>query len=242
MRKVTSIHADCVAAIAGWITGGLYPPGSTLPIEPALCSELGVSRTVVREAVKTLVAKGLLTTGPRVGTRVQPKSSWNLYDPDVIDWRFAAGVDEALLRDVIDLRLTFEPAGCEFAARRATADDLARIELAYADMAAAVEGRGPYFVADIDFHTSLLAAAHNQFFAALSPLITAILKVSIRLSVRNRDGAAASLPLHRAVADAIAARDSEGARLAMRRLILGAREDIDRGGPVDPGFIAGLRA
>ncbi|MCA3648782.1 MAG: FadR family transcriptional regulator, partial [Methylobacterium sp.] len=146
MRKVTSIHADCVAAIAGWITGGTYPPGTTLPIEPALCSELGVSRTVVREAVKTLVAKGLLTTGPRVGTRVQPKSSWNLYDPDVIDWRFAAGVDEDLLRDVIDLRLTFEPAGCEFAARRATSDDLARIEAAYADMAAAVDGQGRYFV------------------------------------------------------------------------------------------------
>jgi len=242
MRKVTSIHADCVAAIAGWITGGTYPPGTTLPIEPAICAELGVSRTVVREAVKTLVAKGLLTTGPRVGTRVQPKSSWNLYDPDVIDWRFAAGVDDALLRDVIDLRLTFEPAGCEFAARRATSEDLARIEAAYVEMVAAVDGQGRYFVADIDFHTSILAAAHNQFFAALSPLITAILKVSIRLSVRNRNSAAASLPLHRAVADAIAARDPEGGRLSMRRLILGAREDIDRGGPVDPTFVAGLRA
>lgn len=240
MRKVTSIHADCVSAIAGWITGGIYAPGAALPIEPALCAELGVSRTVVREAVKTLVAKGLLTTGPRVGTRVQPKSNWNLYDPDVIDWRFAAGVDEALLRDVIDLRLTFEPAGAEFAARRAGPEDRARIEAAFADMVAAVEGRGRYFVADIDFHTSILAAAHNQFFAALSPLITAILKVSIRLSVRNREGASASLPLHRAVADAIAARDPEEARIAMRRLILGAREDIDRGGPVDPHFVAGV--
>ncbi len=122
---------------------------------------------------------------------------------------------------------------------RATADDLARIEAAFADMSAAVDGHGRYFAADIDFHTSILAAAHNQFFAALSPLITAILKVSIRLSVRNRDGAAASLPLHRTVADRIAARDPEGARLAMRQLILGAREDIDRGGPVDPGFIVG---
>lgn len=239
MRKVTSIHADCVAAIAGWITGGTYPPGETLPIEPTICAELGVSRTVVREAVKTLVAKGLLTTGPRVGTRVQPKSNWNLYDPDVIEWRFAAGVDDHLLRDIIDLRLTFEPAGCEFAALRADEADFARIDQAYHAMAHAVTGRGPYFAADIGFHTAILTAAHNQFFAALSPLITAILRVSMRLSVRNRAGAAASLPLHRAVADAIAARDAEGSRAAMRQLILGARVDIEQGGPVDPDFIAG---
>jgi DNA-binding FadR family transcriptional regulator len=239
MRKVTSIHADCVAAIAGWITGGRFLPGTTLPIEPALCVELGVSRTVVREAVKTLVAKGLLTTGPRVGTRVQPKSSWNLYDPDVIDWRFAAGVDEALLQDVIDLRLTFEPAGCELAARRATPDDRERIEEAFAAMAEAVQGRGRYFSADIAFHTALLSAAHNQFFSALTPLLTAILSVSMRLSVRNRNGAEASLPLHRAVADAVQAHDGLGARDAMRALILGARDDIERGSPVDPDFIAG---
>ncbi len=58
MRKVTSIHADCVAAIAGWITGETYPPGTALPIEPALCAELGVSRTVVREAVENACCEG----------------------------------------------------------------------------------------------------------------------------------------------------------------------------------------
>ncbi|CAN1532752.1 FadR Transcriptional regulators [Rhabdaerophilaceae bacterium] len=239
MPKVTSIHADCVAAIAGWIAEGVYPPGETLPIEPTICTELGVSRTVVREAVKTLVAKGLLTTGPRVGTRVQPKANWNLYDPDVIEWRFAAGIDERLLRDILDLRLTFEPAACVFASERADSGDLARIEEAYLAMANAVHGQGRYFAADIDFHTAILAAAHNQFFAALSPLMIAILRVSMRLSVRNRVGAAASLPHHRSVADAIAARDANAAKSAMIHLIQVARLDIERGGPVDRDFIAG---
>ena len=89
---------------------GRYPPGSTVPPEPTLCEELGVSRTVVREAVKSLVAKGLVTTGPKVGTRVLPSDQWNWFDPDVVGWQSQVGLTREYLRDLQELRRVVEPA------------------------------------------------------------------------------------------------------------------------------------
>ena len=86
-----------------------------------LCDELGVSRTVVREAVKSLVAKGLLRTGPKVGTRVQPADDWNWFDPDVVAWQSKAGLTRDFLRDLQELRRVVEPAAVRLAAQRATA-------------------------------------------------------------------------------------------------------------------------
>ena len=69
------------------IVAGVHAEGSSLPPEPALCQALGVSRTVVREAVKSLAAKGLVSIGPKVGTRVRPAEQWNWFDPDVVAWQ-----------------------------------------------------------------------------------------------------------------------------------------------------------
>ena len=69
---IKNVHGNTLDHLGKAIVAGRYPPGEAVPPEPVLCEELGVSRTVVREAVKSLVAKGLLTTGPKVGTRVQP--------------------------------------------------------------------------------------------------------------------------------------------------------------------------
>ena len=74
---IKNVHGHTLDHLGGAIIGGQYPPGSSIPPEPTLCEELGVSRTVVREAVKSLVAKGLLVTGPKVGTRVLPSDQWN---------------------------------------------------------------------------------------------------------------------------------------------------------------------
>jgi DNA-binding FadR family transcriptional regulator len=226
MRKAKSIHHDAVDLIAGRITEKRYAPGDSLPVEAAICAELGVSRTVVREAIKTLVAKGLVSSGPRVGTRVLPPEFWNLYDPQVIGWRLAAGVDETFLRDVIDLRFAIEPAAAMLAAVHATPADLAVLQAAYRDMADAVASESGYFDADLSFHTAILRATHNQFFLAFIPIVTAVLKVSISYSVRSQATVEASLPLHEAAAVAIGARDSAASAEAMRALITRAREDI----------------
>jgi DNA-binding FadR family transcriptional regulator len=224
-------HRDAVDAIAGWIVGGAQTSGSALPTEPEICERLGVSRTVVREAVKTLIAKGLVTSGPRVGTRVQPVDRWNLFDPDVIGWRLAAGVDAAFIADVIELRLALEPMAASLAAARATPADIAALDEALARMARGLEtAQGDdksWLDGDLAFHGAILIAAHNPFLVALRPLVEAILRVSFHFSVTSVERAAASLPFHRAVRDAIAARDPVAAEARLKHLIESARADID---------------
>jgi DNA-binding FadR family transcriptional regulator len=224
-------HRDAVDAIAGWIVGGAPIAGSALPTEPEICERLGVSRTVVREAVKTLIAKGLVTSGPRVGTRVQPVDRWNLFDPDVIGWRLAAGVDAAFIADVIELRLALEPMAAGLAARRATEVDVNAMDAALTRMARGLEtAKGDdksWLEGDLAFHGAILTAAHNPFLIALRPLVEAILKVSFHFSVTSVERAAASLPYHRAVRDAIAGRDPQAAAARLDSLIRSARDDIE---------------
>lgn len=235
-KRATGIHADAVAHIARKILRGRLKAGASLPTEPEIGAELGVSRTVVREAVKTLAAKGLLVTGPRVGTRVRPIPDWNLFDPDVIGWRVAAGVDTKFLEDVVELRLAIEPMAARLAAKRADAAAIARIDGAYEAMAAAVAGKGGYLAADLEFHQSILIAAGNQFVSAFAPLLGALLGVSFRHSVKSRDSARASLPLHEAVLRAIAGRKPVAAEKALTKLIGHAREDMFDGVKAD-GFL-----
>ncbi len=201
---------------------------SQLPTEGELCLSMGVSRTVLREAVKTLAAKGMLTTGPRTGTHIQPPGQWNLLDPDVISWRLQAGVDQAFVRDILELRLAIEPAAARLAAERADAEDLESFRRAFEAMEIAVDrGCGGYLEADLAFHETILAATHNQFFAALTPAVDALLRVSFRFSVKSRESARSSLPLHGAVAAAIADRRPDEAEAAIRVLIEAARSDIE---------------
>ena len=88
---IKNVHGRTVDLLGNAIISGAYAVGASLPPEPLLCEQLGVSRTVVREAVKSLVAKGLLITGPKLGTRVLPEDQWNWFDPDVISWQSQNG-------------------------------------------------------------------------------------------------------------------------------------------------------
>jgi DNA-binding FadR family transcriptional regulator len=215
-----------VDRIAAWVMSGRYAPGDTLPIEPAIGQELAVSRTVVREALKALGAKGLVVTGPRLGTRVRPREEWSHFDPDVLSWRLEAGVDEQFVHDLVELRMLIEPAAARIAASAATQEDLAACEAAYVAMVQATDGRGPYLQADLAFHRRLLVATHNQFVVGMAHVFSALLEVSFRLSVASLAGARSSLPMHRRVLDAIIARDAAGAEAAMLELIRSAREDL----------------
>jgi DNA-binding FadR family transcriptional regulator len=202
--------------------------GSALPTEPILGEELGVSRTTVREAVKALAAKGMITTGPKVGSRVLESRHWNLFDRDVMAWRTRLPPQPQLVRDLIELRLMMEPAAAALAAERATAEDLVELRGALDAMTAATEGVGDYNEADLRFHRAILDCAHNQFLAQMSDPIAAVLRESFRLSVENMDAARSSLPLHRHVLDAIAAGNARRARKALHDLIARARDDIER--------------
>ena len=165
---IKNVHGNTVDHLGEAIVAGRYAPGASIPPEPMLCEELGVSRTVVREAVKSLVAKGLVSTGPKVGTRVLKDDHWNWFDPDVIIWKSKAGLTAEFLRDLQDLRRVVEPAAVKLAAERARPEDIAEIELAFAGMKRAVEEGGDYVTYDLRFHQGLLRACHNRMLGQMS--------------------------------------------------------------------------
>jgi DNA-binding FadR family transcriptional regulator len=219
--------AQTLDALGCAIVAGRYPPGAAVPPEPTLGAGLGVSRTVVREAVKSLAAKGLLVTGPKLGTRVLPPDQWNWFDPDVVAWQARSGLTRGFLRDLQELRRIVEPAAVRLAAQRATAADLAGLEAAYAGMRQAVEHGGDYVSHDLRFHQGLLQASHNRMFVQVSKALGALLRTSFEISTSRTQGPAQSLPLHRAVLDAVAARRPAQAERAIAALIDGAAQDIE---------------
>jgi DNA-binding FadR family transcriptional regulator len=225
---IKNVHGNTVDHLGEAIVAGRYAAGASLPPEPLLGEELGVSRTVVREAVKSLIAKGLVTTGPKVGTRVLPDSQWNWFDPDVIIWQSKAGLTPEFLRDLQDLRRVVEPAAVRLAAQRATAQDVAEIDAAFAGMKRAVEEGGDYVTFDLRFHQGLLRACHNRMIIQMSKALGALLRTSFEISTRKKGGPASSLPLHRAVLDAVIARSPAKAEKAVLILIDGAHEDIEQ--------------
>lgn len=225
MNALRTRHQDAVEQIANWIVGGRFSAGTVLPREEEIGGELRVSRTVVREAMRTLVAKGMVDVRRRHGTRVQPIDSWSLFDPDVVNWRMKRGLSRTFIDDLIRFRLGIEP----YAAGLAAANPgfpAERLEDAYSRMEAAVDGRGSYHEADLDFHETIILGANNQFLRQLIPLMANTLRASFSLSVVSMETARASLPMHRSVADAIIAHEPEAARAALAGLIEEARKDI----------------
>ena len=225
---IKNVHGNTLDRLGEAVVAGRYPPGSSIPPEPMLCEELGVSRTVVREAIKSLVAKGLVVTGPKVGTRVLPEEHWNWFDPDVVVWHSKIGLTREFLRDLQELRRVVEPAAVRLAAERATAQDIAEIETAYHGMKAAIEQGGDYVTSDLRFHQGLLRACHNRMLVQMSKALGALLRTSFEISTSRPDGPATSLPLHRAVLDAVIAKSPQRAEKAILVLIDGARDDIEQ--------------
>ena len=224
---IKNIHGHTLDSLGQAILAGRFAVGSSLPPEPVLCEELGVSRTVVREAIKSLVAKGLLVTGPKLGTRVLPDELWNWFDPDVIAWQAHTGLSSEFVRDLQELRLVVEPAAVRMAAVKATAHDIAQLEQAFSGMHDAIENGGDYVTHDLRFHQGLLQASHNRMLVQMGKALSALLRMSFEISTRIKDGPRESLPLHRAVLDAVIAHAPARAERALMVLIRAANADID---------------
>jgi len=223
-----NFHGHTLDALGQAIVSGQHAVGSVLPPEPQLCESYGVSRTVVREVVKSLVAKGLLRTGPKVGTRVQPSEQWNWFDPSVVAWQTQVGLTRPFLRDLMELRRVVEPAAARLAAERASAGDIAALESALAGMQQAIDDGGDYVGHDLQFHQGLLRAGHNRMLAQMGHGLAALLRTSFELSTKRPHGARASMPLHREVLDAVIAQDPTRAERACLALIDSAARDVEQ--------------
>ena len=188
------------------------------PIEAELSKEHAVSRSVTREAVKMLAAKGLVTARPRQGTIITKPAAWNWFDTDVLRWLLERKFSLTLLRQFTELRLSIEPGAAALAAQAASPEGVELIQRGYARMEAAESGVDNALSSDIAFHVAILEASGNPFFAQFRDVVATALQTSIQYTNRHR-GRSASLPAHKAVLDAIVARDSEGAADAMRALL-----------------------
>ncbi len=230
--KQRNMHSLTVDRIAEWIVSERFPAGTALPIEQKLCEELGVSRTIVREAVKTLAAKGMVEVAPKLGSRVQPESQWNMFDPQVLEWRLSFRHAGTVAEDLTELRLLFEPAAARFAATRASYSEKRAIRQAYERMVKA-EGRSQAFSeADIELHALILGACHNTFLSRLAPLVEILIQTTLDLYAEggwdSEHIESASLPLHGALTDAICDGNAEAADAAARSIIQTAQDDMRR--------------
>ncbi|MFI1412617.1 FadR/GntR family transcriptional regulator [Streptomyces sp. NPDC020707] len=228
-------HQRVVDELGRRIVGGAWEPGDPLPVEDALAAEIGVSRGLLREAVKSLVAKGMLHMRPRTGTRVLPPEQWNHLDRDVLRWK-QAGDSAALLRDTGELRRIVEPAAARLAAERAGPEDVRVLYdcLAAMEAAAARPGRSGYVEADIAFHRALLDAGGNRLLGSLGRAVDIALEHSFVVSTRTPGAVEASLPGHRDVVRAVEARDPAAAAAAVLAIIEAADQEITRS-PGPPG-------
>ncbi|WP_423607320.1 FadR/GntR family transcriptional regulator [Sphingomonas sp. MS122] len=200
------------------------------PTEAELTVQHGVSRSVTREAVKMLTAKGLLSARPRQGTIIQPSSSWNLFDTDVLRWLLERQFSVELLQQFNQLRVAIEPEAAALAARFAGPENLAQIQQGFDRMKVAEDGFDDALEADIAFHVAILRASGNPFYAQFRDVVSTALRTSIRFTNRIK-GHSASLADHGAVCDAIHRRDADAARATMRALIQDVLDLIEEAAP-----------
>src|SRR5580698_883598 len=210
------------------IVTGVYSADNPIPIEAELCRQYSASRTVLREAVKMLTAKGLLGSRPRLGTWVQPESNWNLLDPDVLGWLLERKFSPALLIEFTEMRLAVEPGAATLAANVAGPEEKAAISHAIERMQAADRGDDDPLDSDIAFHVAVLRASRNRFYAQLTGFTATALRFSIRTTNSYKGVQLASVADHKKVADAIIGGRPVAAGEAMRKLIQEALDLITK--------------
>lgn len=210
------------------IVNGDYREGGLIGDEEKLAEHYRVSRTAIRDAVKILSGKGLLEARRGVGTVVKPRSEWGLLDNDVLAWHQSAPPNWDYMRQLMEVRLVFEPMAAYWAAERASDKDIESIRSAYRRMEEE-KGLVEHFIfADAMFHRAILNSTGNAFMSAIEGVVFSALLASIKLTNvdprKNKD----SIPFHRNVADAIEARDAELAKNRMEELLADASQRLKK--------------
>jgi DNA-binding FadR family transcriptional regulator len=220
MRR-ESLHHGVAQDIGQRILKGEFAPGALLPNEAECGETYGVSRTAVREAVKMLMAKGLIVSRPKIGSRVQPKENWNLLDRDVLAWYCAATDYWHFLADMQQVRRILEPEAAALAATNHTPSQLGAIEAALAGMreAAADASLTAWNAADVRFHLAILAAAGNDLLVPLGFLIESALGNMFDYTARHARDLRPALKRHEDILAAIRRHRPEAARRAVWQLL-----------------------
>ncbi len=181
-----NFHSHVINEIGAGVISGRFPVGSILPNDAALMEEFSVSRTVLREALKTLEAKGLVEARPKVGTKVVKQSRWSLYDAQVLAWYLEAGPDEEFLRGIANVRRSLEPQAAGDVARHHTGDQSRLMHYWLRQMEMALDEPHSFCLADFELHRIISEASRNPFIRALQGVIELSHALAYRDIVRDQ--------------------------------------------------------
>ena len=222
-----SLSAQVARELGRRIVSEAYKPGDLVEDETALAERFHVSRSVVRDATKILVGKGLIEVRRGIGTTVRSRAHWGLLDDDVLAWYQSAPPSKKMLAQLMEFRATFEPKAARWAAERATESDIKGMEDAIKRMEAEKGSVENFVIADALFHRQILRAAGNEFLAVLEGVIFSALLSSIKLTNRDPRDNEDSIPFHREVFEAIANRQSLKAENLMECLLKDAGRRLE---------------
>jgi len=221
----TSVHASLASEIGQRIVRGDYPPGTILPNEQQWSQTFEVSRSAVREAIKMLMAKSLLSSRPKVGSWVEPRERWNLLDRDVLSWYSSSPDREIFLRTVQEFRHIIEPEATALAAERRSEEEMAEISLACSEMGSA-QTLPERTDADTRFHLAILRASGNELLVPLGVLIESALQQLFVFVTREVNDLRHAQSLHEKIEKAVRQQRPDAARIAVRRLLENTDEVI----------------
>ncbi|MEZ5798694.1 MAG: FadR/GntR family transcriptional regulator [Paracoccaceae bacterium] len=225
-QTARNFHSYVIAEIGLGIASGRFAVGTVLPGDAEMMDSYGVSRTVLREALKTIEAKGLVEARAKVGTRVLPRGRWNLFDRQVLTWIHEAGPDRALLESFVEVRQSVEMQAAALAAGRRTAEQLRMLHYWLNQRQVTAAMAEPQALAEFEFHRMLCEASQNPFLRAGSALVEfgVVCAMAPRMAAAPGDYAAEKAPFYAALADAVAGGDSGAAGVAMADILR-----VDRG-------------
>lgn len=224
--RAERIHQQIARELGTAILGGRYGPGHAFRGEIEESAALGVSRTAYREAIRILIARGLLESRPKVGTHVTARERWNLLDPEMLAWMFSGEPEPRYVQDLFELRGIIEPAAAALAAVRRTVEQLATMREALDEMRKLGLGTDAGQLADRQFHRVLLEATGNAALISLAGSVGAAVQWTTHFKQRTGKVPRDPLPEHEDVFLAIEAGSAEDARAAMSELLRFALEDM----------------
>jgi len=226
-RPRRGLHRQVVDEIGLQIIGGKLKAGDTLPSADDLSHELGVSRTVTREAIKVLEEKGLLTSRPKVGTQVQPPERWKWLDLDVLEWQSQVSHRANFVQHLLEVRALIEPAAAELAAQRATEQELEEMQAAFERLSASTDNLEAYKEADRVFHSLIFRASGNPLLAYLANTINLDLDAGRDVTARAPHSLRDSLPAHAKLLQALRQRDAHLASVCARLLVAQIKDFVE---------------
>lgn len=218
--RAPRLGVTVVAELVDAIVRGDLPPGATLPPESVLCEQFAVSRTVIRESVKRLEEKGLVTVAQGRGTQVAPMASWKMVDETVLAALVANDATLGTLDDLSVVRAALEAVIARDAASRPSVDDIERLRAALQRMRDTIKDEAAFARADVVFHSIVGEMASNRLADSIVKILFNQALASNRFSLRSQ--LEITLAEHEAVFDAIAASDPDRAEQAMRSHIVDA--------------------